>query len=205
MSTSILKVRDANGNVISIPAIVGPRGRKGDPFTYDMFTPEQLADLVGPKGEPGINTVYVGAGDMPDDYVVQVDPDGEGIDVHQIINEALQEAKDSGEFKGPKGDAGYPDAANYSLPASDWELGENIYYQTIAVAGVRTDMRQFIMVDVRQTGEDLEVDADALSAWLGTEGSGPASWYVTQGDGTLTFHAKSMPTYDIPLIIAVGG
>ena len=32
---------------------VGPQGPKGDPFTYDDFTPEQLAKLKGPKGDTG--------------------------------------------------------------------------------------------------------------------------------------------------------
>ena len=31
---------------------VGPKGDKGDPFTYDDFTPEQLEQLKGPKGDP---------------------------------------------------------------------------------------------------------------------------------------------------------
>lgn len=31
----------------------GPKGDKGDPFTYEDFTPEQLAALKGPKGDPG--------------------------------------------------------------------------------------------------------------------------------------------------------
>ena len=31
----------------------GPKGDKGDPFTYDDFTPEQLEQLKGPKGDPG--------------------------------------------------------------------------------------------------------------------------------------------------------
>ena len=31
----------------------GPQGEKGDPFTYEDFTPEQLAALKGPKGDPG--------------------------------------------------------------------------------------------------------------------------------------------------------
>lgn len=31
----------------------GPKGDKGDPFTYSDFTPDQLAALKGPKGEPG--------------------------------------------------------------------------------------------------------------------------------------------------------
>ena len=31
----------------------GDTGPTGAPFTYDMFTPEQLAALKGPKGDPG--------------------------------------------------------------------------------------------------------------------------------------------------------
>ena len=40
-----------------IPSVIGPQGPKGDPFTYDDFTNEQLNSLVGPqgpKGDPGI-------------------------------------------------------------------------------------------------------------------------------------------------------
>ena len=33
--------------------IQGPPGKDGKPFTYDMFTAEQLAVLKGPKGDPG--------------------------------------------------------------------------------------------------------------------------------------------------------
>ena len=32
----------------------GPKGDKGDPFTYSDFTPDQLAALKGPKGDQGI-------------------------------------------------------------------------------------------------------------------------------------------------------
>nr|DAU58769.1 MAG TPA: nucleoid-associated protein [Caudoviricetes sp.] len=31
----------------------GPKGDKGDPFTYEDFTEEQLAALVGPTGPKG--------------------------------------------------------------------------------------------------------------------------------------------------------
>ena len=31
----------------------GEQGPKGDPFTYEDFTPEQLEALKGPKGDPG--------------------------------------------------------------------------------------------------------------------------------------------------------
>ena len=35
----------------------GPKGDKGDPFTYADFTPDQLAALKGPKGDQGIQGV----------------------------------------------------------------------------------------------------------------------------------------------------
>jgi hypothetical protein len=40
---------------MSVPGegIVGPKGDKGDPFTYDDFTPEQLEGLRGPQGIQG--------------------------------------------------------------------------------------------------------------------------------------------------------
>lgn len=44
-------------------AIKGDKGDKGDPFTYEDFTPEQLAALKGDKGDPGAARVY-------DKYVV---------------------------------------------------------------------------------------------------------------------------------------
>ena len=39
--------------VLGIPSGVGPKGEKGDPFTYEDFTPEQLAALRGPQGPAG--------------------------------------------------------------------------------------------------------------------------------------------------------
>lgn len=35
-----------------LQGIQGPHGKDGKPFTYDMFTQEQLESLKGPKGEP---------------------------------------------------------------------------------------------------------------------------------------------------------
>lgn len=55
----------------------GQQGEKGDPFTYEDFTPEQLASL---KGDPGVSGVYVGSGDMPDGYNIQIDPEGSGVE-----------------------------------------------------------------------------------------------------------------------------
>lgn len=70
----ILKIRDENGKWTSIPAIqgqkgdpgvglpgpAGEQGPKGEPFTYDDFTEEQLAALrgaTGPAGNDGVSPV----------------------------------------------------------------------------------------------------------------------------------------------------
>ena len=61
----------------------------------------------------GLSGVYVGSGQMPEGYNVKVNPNGNGTDVPAIIEAALQEAKDSGEFDGPpgpEGPAGIPGA-----------------------------------------------------------------------------------------------
>lgn len=55
----------------------GEKGDKGDPFTYDDFTEEQLAALKGHKGDPGNSGVYVGSGAPPETANVWVDPEGE--------------------------------------------------------------------------------------------------------------------------------
>lgn len=45
---------------------------------------EWLASLKGAKGDPGVSGVYVGSGDMPEGYNVQIDPDGDVIDVAEL-------------------------------------------------------------------------------------------------------------------------
>lgn len=57
--------------------VIGAKGDKGDPFVYEDFTPEQLENLRGPHGVSG---VYVGSGEMPEGYNVQVDPEGNATD-----------------------------------------------------------------------------------------------------------------------------
>lgn len=50
---AVLRYKQADGTWIEIPALVGGQGEKGDPFTYDDFTAEQLAALKGEKGDNG--------------------------------------------------------------------------------------------------------------------------------------------------------
>lgn len=48
----------------------GPAGRDGAPFTYDDFTPEQLAALRGPQGAQGPQGEKGEKGDKGDTYVL---------------------------------------------------------------------------------------------------------------------------------------
>ena len=107
----------------------GPQGEQGKP---------------GPRGESG---VYVGSGSMPEDCNVQVDPDGEAIDIQAIIDEALQTAQESGAFKGEKGDDGAyvvsmektaqaGTTSTYTITMSD---GQTFDFEVTAVQGEKGD------------------------------------------------------------------
>jgi hypothetical protein len=61
----------------------------------------------GAKGEKGESGIYVGSGDMPESYNVQIDPNGDGETLQDMIDSALLEAKNSGDFKGADGVDGY--------------------------------------------------------------------------------------------------
>ena len=68
-----------------LQGIQGPPGKDGKPFTYDMFTPEQLVALKGPKGEQGLPG-----------------PKGEPFKYSDFTQDQLNA------LKGPKGDKGEP-------------------------------------------------------------------------------------------------
>lgn len=82
---------------------------KGDPFTYDDFTPEQLEKL---RGESGVEISETEPIDP--DVDVWINPNGEGeqplyYSQLQAASEAiLEEAKASGEFDGEPGQPGQP-------------------------------------------------------------------------------------------------
>lgn len=55
---SILSIRnEITGKWEEIPALVGPQGPEGKPFTYEDFTPEQLEALRGPAGPTPIKSI----------------------------------------------------------------------------------------------------------------------------------------------------
>lgn len=52
-STFKLRFYGLNGWVDAASGVQGPKGEKGDPFTYEDFTPQQLEALRGPQGIQG--------------------------------------------------------------------------------------------------------------------------------------------------------
>ena len=50
-----LCLRDSKGETFTVGKVVGEPGTKGDPFTYEDFTPEQLETLKGKDGKDGID------------------------------------------------------------------------------------------------------------------------------------------------------
>ena len=76
----------------------GPPGPKGDPFTYDDFTPEQLQNLKGPKGDTGPVGPIGPQGEVGPKG--PQGPKGDPFTYNDFTPEQLNK------LKGPKGDAG---------------------------------------------------------------------------------------------------
>ena len=105
---SVLKLKQ---NGAWVPISVGAQGTKGDPgdtgpantltigtvtsgieasATITGESPNQVLNLVLKKGDKGDSGVYVGAGDMPEGYNVQIDPSGSGDEI--VTAESIESA-----------------------------------------------------------------------------------------------------------------
>lgn len=95
---------------------VGPKGDKGDPFTYADFTPEQLAALRGEKGEQGEQGLQGIQG-------IQGEKGDPGKDGTMTFADLTPDQRES--LRGPQGIQGEPgrDGAD-GQPGKDGEKGE---------------------------------------------------------------------------------
>lgn len=77
--------------LLSLKGEKGERGSKGDrgekgadgTVSFEDLTPEQVESLRGEDGVPG---VYIGSGNMPDGYSVQIDPNGDSFSADDIYH-----------------------------------------------------------------------------------------------------------------------
>lgn len=105
-----------------IQGIQGPPGKDGKPFTYDMFTSEQLEALKGPRGEQG-----------------PPGPKGEPFKFSDFTQEQLNA------LKGPKGDKGDPGTGGGQATSQPVEIYE-VAWGT-AIPGERGADRGYLAFD----------------------------------------------------------
>ena len=147
-----------DSKIAAIELTPGPKGDKGDPFTYNDFTAEQLAALVGPQGPAGEK------GDTGD-----VGPQGpQGIQGEQGPQGPAGEKGDPGETgpagadgaKGDKGDAfTYADFTAEQLEAlrgpqgepgangDDYVLTDSDKTEIANIAGANVDLTNYVTTD----------------------------------------------------------
>ena len=86
-----------------VNGLKGEPGKDGKPFTYDMFTQEQLESLKGPRGEPGTPGQRGADGERgPQGVPGPPGPKGEPFKYSDFTQDQLNA------LKGPKGDKGEP-------------------------------------------------------------------------------------------------
>ena len=84
-----------------------------------------------------------------------------------------------------------------TLLTSGWTQSGSGYAQTVNVTGV-TASTPVVLVDVALSGTDIDADAASLEAWGIVSANN-----VAQGNGTLTFYARSVPSVNIPVNVGV--
>lgn len=127
------------------------KGDKGDPFTYDDFTPEQLAALIGPKGDMGPQGEIGPAG--PQGKVGpkgDIGPKGEKGDIGP-----------RGEIgpKGEKGDIG-PKGDSYTITDSDYQA----IAEKVSVPSKISDLQNDVgfISEVKVNGESIPLENGSI-------------------------------------------
>lgn len=109
----------------------GPAGPKGD--TGDTG-PQGIQGPAGPQGPKGDSGVYVGTGDMPEGYNVQIDPSGSGGEI--VTAESIQSA------------LGYTPADSAALSGKQDKPIIKTAMDAIAVAGAQYYLGEQTAVDI---------------------------------------------------------
>ena len=160
-----------------VASLKGPKGDKGDPFTYSDFTPEQLGALKGPKGDQGIRGEVGPKGDKGDPFTYS------DFTPEQLA--ALKGPKgDKGDVgpqgeAGPKGDVGPigPKGEDAVLPNFKTINGQSIVGEgDIAVSGGEPDT---YVKSASVNGNKLTLTNKDNSTVEFTAGGGSSSYTLT--------------------------
>lgn len=156
----VLKIKDENGNVIDVPAIVGQKGPAG-------------ADGA-PAKINGVNTLTI----TTDEYL-SAEQTG------STLKLGLKSVPTSSK------------STTVTLSASGWtEQSNGRYTQTVAVDFMTADA-PVVHQDVYMSGADPDADDTMEAAYLGN------IYRMTQGAGTVTFWARSIPEVNIQVSVGV--
>lgn len=146
---------------------VGPAGADGT-VAFDELTEAQRESLrgeqgekgdTGDKGDRGDPGVYVGSGAMPANAYIQIDPNGEGVDLEAMIAEAVAAAMQN---------ATTARIGEVNLLASAWTGSGNLWSQVVQLDGV-TERSQ---VDLTPSVEQLAIWYDKSLAFVAEQENG---------------------------------
>lgn len=123
---AILKIKDADGNWVDIPAIVGPQGLKGDDgsVNFEDLTPEQKEELKGEDGfSPLITSVSKADGSGYTLFITDATDNTQQIEINNGQDGEPGPKGDTGE-QGPKGDPGN----DYTITTADYNAIANVVF-----------------------------------------------------------------------------
>ena len=187
----------------------GPPGPKGDPFTYDDFTPEQLENLKGPKGDTGpvgpqgLTGPQGPKGDTgPEGLTGEQGPKGDKGDVGHQGPQGIQGLTGPEGPIGPqgiqgpqgeKGDKG--DTGSSGVYIGDTEpIGDyNVWIDPTGseTAGLVTQAELANKQDKLTAGDNITIDSNNVISASGGGSSGGASGYAFSSTQTLTDEDKA--------------
>ena len=134
----------------------GFKGDRGDAFTYDDFTPQQLADLKGEKGAvPSVELIY--DEDTGDLYY---DSDGILLDKEYIDSQNLVSKSELEEMRAELFELANkvaPSPASVTLYADRWEQSEDetMWFQEVVVANATITPNS--KVDLQLSAEQVAI------------------------------------------------
>ena len=149
----------------------GEPGPKGDAFTYEDFTPDQLANLVGPKGDKGDpgpkGDAFTYEDFTPEQLAKLVGPKGDKGDAF-TYNDFTEEQLAA--LKGPKGD-----------PGADGSI------VTVSATGTSEEEVQYITID----GVEKKLAGGGGSTINASNGTGEGSLILGKPSSNITASGKN--------------